>query len=51
MLSQRLESCEHCYHEKQEPVLMWVKDGHVVQECCKCSKMRTVHRDHAGGRR
>lgn len=39
--------CEHCYHTKQGPIMMWVPDGHVVEECCKCHGWRTIHRSHA----
>jgi hypothetical protein len=40
------ESCEHCFHMKMGPILMVVKDGHVVVECCKCGSVREEHRDH-----
>ncbi len=38
---------KHCWHAKRGGVWMVIKDGHTVQECCKCSAIRQVHRDHA----
>jgi hypothetical protein len=37
----------HCWHAKHGAIWMVVKDGHVVQECCRCPATRSVHRDHA----
>ncbi len=38
---------KHCWHPTRGGVLMLVKDGHTVQqECCKCSALRQIHRDH-----
>jgi hypothetical protein len=36
----------HCYHIYQESLMMVIPDGHVVQKCCKCECMQTVHQDH-----
>lgn len=37
---------EHCWHAFRGPLMMVVPDGHVVETCCKCHKMRTIHADH-----
>lgn len=38
--------CDHCWHLKTGPIYMVIKDGHIVQMCCKCSNTRTIHKDH-----
>ena len=38
---------EHCWHAHRGPVMMVIKDGHTVQQCCKCQATRQVHLDHA----
>lgn len=38
--------CDHCWHLFLGTLWMVVKPGHVVQSCCKCPKIRQVHRDH-----
>lgn len=39
--------CEpHCWHLHTGALLLVVKDGHVVESCCKCNAMRQIHRDH-----
>lgn len=38
---------EHCWHIFTGPLLMVIRDGHVVQKCCKCPAMRQVHREHS----
>lgn len=35
-----------CFHVFTGPIWMVVPDGHVVQKCCHCSAMRTIHRCH-----
>lgn len=40
------ENHEHCYHTYRGVLHMVVPDGHVVQKCCSCSSMRTIHADH-----
>lgn len=45
------ETHEHCYHAYRGPMMMVIPDGHIVQKCCKCSSTRTVHADHAFGRK
>jgi hypothetical protein len=37
----------HCWHAKHGAIWMVVKDGHVIQECCRCDATRSIHRDHA----
>jgi hypothetical protein len=37
---------EHCYHAFTGPIWMVVPPGHVVQKCCKCESVRTIHVDH-----
>jgi hypothetical protein len=37
----------HCWHRHEGPIWMVIPNGHVVQKCCKCPAMRTMHRDHA----
>lgn len=37
----------HCWHLKRGAIWMVVKDGHVIQECCKCPQTRSIHGDHA----
>lgn len=39
-------SCTHHYHPKTGPVMMVIKDGHVVVQCCMCDHMKQVHREH-----
>lgn len=43
------KDCNHCWHLHKGPLMMVIKEGHVVQSCCKCQNMRQVHRAHAGG--
>lgn len=38
---------EHCWHLHRGPLMMVLRDGHVVQNCCKCQATRTVHGEHA----
>lgn len=38
--------CKHCWHIFTGPLLMVVPDGHVVEKCCSCKAMRTIHRGH-----
>lgn len=38
---------DHCWHAKRGAIWMVVKDGHVIQECCRCPATRSVHADHA----
>jgi hypothetical protein len=40
-------SCEHHWHAFSGVIHMVVPQGHIVQSCCKCSSIRTVHRGHA----
>jgi hypothetical protein len=44
-------SSAHCWHRKTGAIWMVVKDGHVLQECCRCPATRTIHLDHAMERR
>lgn len=37
---------QHCWHAHRGPLWMVLKDGQVVQVCCKCDKHRTIHADH-----
>lgn len=39
--------CVHCWHVHSSPFYMVLKDGHVLQDCCRCGASRQVHRDHA----
>jgi hypothetical protein len=39
----------HCWHAKNGAIWMVIKDGYVVQECCDCTAIRSVHRDHLMG--
>lgn len=34
----------HCWHALRGPI--W-PDGHIVQKCCECEAIRTVHVEHA----
>lgn len=36
-----------CFHAYRGPCHMVLKDGHVLQQCCTCQRMRQVHADHA----
>ena len=36
----------HCWHAKRGPIWMVIQDGHVVQACCTCHAVRTVHVEH-----
>ena len=38
------ERCDHCYHRHTGPLMMVIKDGHIVERCCKCGCLRQVHR-------
>jgi len=38
---------EHCFHAFAGPYMAVLKDGHILQKCCKCETTRQVHRDHA----
>ena len=44
-------SSAHCWHRKTGAIWTVVKDGHVLQECCRCPATRTIHLDHAMERR
>lgn len=35
-----------CFHTFRGPLMMVVPDGHVVEKCCECDCMRTVHIEH-----
>jgi hypothetical protein len=39
--------CEHCWHPQEGPYMMVLRDGHILQKCCKCGAGRQVHRAHA----
>lgn len=39
-------SCKHCWHRHNGPILLVVHDGEIVQTCCRCHRIRTIHRDH-----
>ena len=41
-----LREHKHCYHASTKPIMMVIPDGHVVQKCCKCESVRTVHGAH-----
>jgi len=41
------KECNHCWHAKEGAFMMVMRDGHIMQQCCKCGACRTVHRDHA----
>jgi hypothetical protein len=43
-------ACDHCWHIHQGPLMMVIPDGHMVQSCCKCKSLRTIHCEHIGGR-
>jgi hypothetical protein len=49
MKNQDERQCEHCWHTRQEALLMVIPDGHVAQVCCKCRARRTIHKDHGRG--
>ena len=36
----------HCWHAHRGPIMMVLKDGHILQKCCHCEETRQVHRDH-----
>ena len=38
--------CNHCWHLRERPIHMVIKDGHMIQTCCKCQAIQQVHRDH-----
>ena len=37
----------HCWHAHRGPIWMVLPDGHIVQKCCECGAIRTVHVEHA----
>lgn len=37
----------HCWHVHRGAIWMVLKDGHIVQECCRCEATRTIHAEHA----
>lgn len=41
-----LKEHQHCYHISTKPIMMVVPDGYVVQKCCKCESVRTIHSAH-----
>jgi hypothetical protein len=41
------KDCNHCWHAHEGPYMMVLRDGHILQKCCKCQGTRTVHRAHA----
>lgn len=41
------ECAKHCWHAYQGAYHMVLKDGHILQKCCRCPATRQVHRDHA----
>jgi hypothetical protein len=41
------DGCKHCWHHFSGPIWMVLKDGQIVQKCCKCDATRVVHQDHA----
>lgn len=36
----------HCWHTMRGPLWIVLKDGFIVQQCCRCEATRQVHRDH-----
>jgi len=36
----------HCWHLFFGSIHMVIPNGHVIQECCSCETIRTIHRDH-----
>lgn len=41
--------CRHCWHDYQGPTWILLKDGYIVQACCRCKARRNVHAAHATG--
>lgn len=35
-------------HLHHGPIHMVVPDGHVVESCCICQALRTIHMEHRG---
>lgn len=48
MLYDIREETKHqcCFHIYRGALWMVIPDGHVVEKCCKCGNMRTVHIEH-----
>lgn len=40
-------NCDHCWHAKSGPYMMVLRDGCILQQCCKCDATKQVHKDHA----
>lgn len=38
------DSC--CFHNFHGPIHRVIPYDHLVQQCCKCNKIRTIHVDH-----
>lgn len=38
---------EHCWHAYSDSYMMVFKPGEILQNCCKCPKTQTIHRNHA----
>jgi hypothetical protein len=41
------KDCNHCWHVQEGPSMIVLRDGFILQECCKCHEHRTVHKAHA----
>lgn len=39
--------CTHCWHLFTGPIWKVMRNGFIIQECCKCGEHRELHRDHA----
>lgn len=39
-------NCSHCWHVHRGPMAVCLRDGYVVQICCKCGVHRELHADH-----
>lgn len=51
MVDNRCSGTNHCWHARRAPIMMVIKDGHVVQQCCKCRAIRQVHIEHMNDER
>jgi len=41
---------QHCWHSYRGPILMVIKDGHVLEKCCECGAIRQVHIEHSSNK-
>ncbi len=46
MMKKQKSDCPHHWHLYTGPILMVIPHGHVVQDCCVCNALRTIHKGH-----